>query len=183
MSPPSAAIHRLLSFLSPPPSHEAPTEQIPDTPPPDSLTAEADDCDYGGKLEALRHREYPQLYNASSVLATAFLDHAGSTLYAASYVRAQAEEMLTTIPANPHSNHPGSQWTRDKIEQVRDRLLGFFGTTSRDYALVFTANATAAIRLAGELTPMSKGGTFCYTSSAHTSVVGLRGIAAELGAA
>ncbi|KAJ2023791.1 hypothetical protein GGI06_001269 [Coemansia sp. S85] len=100
-----------------------------------------------------------------------------------SYVRAQAEEMLTTIPANPHSNHPGSQWTRDKIEQVRDRLLGFFGTTSRDYALVFTANATAAIRLAGELTLMSKDGTFCYTSSAHTSVVGLRGIAAELGAA
>ncbi|KAJ2491736.1 hypothetical protein IWW37_002060 [Coemansia sp. RSA 2050] len=167
--------------MSTPPSHEAPTGQIPDTP-PESLTTEAGDDDYGGELEAVRRKEYPQLFNASSLLTTVFLDHGGSTLYAASYVRAQAEEMLTTIPANPHSNHPGSQWTREKIEQVRDRLLGFFGTTSRDYALIFTANATAAIRLAGELTPISKDGTFCYTSSAHTSVVGLRGIAAELGA-
>ncbi|KAJ1913773.1 hypothetical protein LPJ71_002446 [Coemansia sp. S17] len=181
MPPASAMFYRLFNLLSISPSREAPAEQISETT-PTSRTKEADDYDYGGRLEAIRHKEYPQLYNASSQLKTVFLDHAGSTLYAASHIRAQAEEMLTTIPANPHSNHPGSQWTRDKIEQVRDRLLGFFGTTSRDYALVFTANATAAIRLAGELTPMSKDSTFCYTSAAHTSVVGLRGIAAELGA-
>ncbi|KAJ2799073.1 hypothetical protein H4S07_005538, partial [Coemansia furcata] len=181
MSPTGAMFHKLFNFMSASLAHEAPTEQISE-PPPASPTQVVEDYDYGGRLETIRHKEYPQLYNASSQLKTVFLDHAGSTLYAASHIRAQTEEMLTTIPANPHSNHPGSQWARDKIEQARDRLLEFFGTTSRDYALVFTANATAAIRLAGELTPMSKDGTFCYTSAAHTSVVGLRGIAAELGA-
>ncbi|KAJ2456095.1 hypothetical protein GGF42_003320 [Coemansia sp. RSA 2424] len=149
---------------------------------PASPTVDVDDCDYDGRLEAIRRKEYPQLYDASSQVRTVFLDHAGSTLYAASHIRAQAEEMLATIPANPHSHHAGSQWARDKIDQARDRLLAFFGTTSRDYALVFTANATAAIRLAGELTPMTKDGVFCYISAAHTSVVGLRGIAADVGA-
>ncbi|KAJ2393623.1 hypothetical protein GGI23_005008, partial [Coemansia sp. RSA 2559] len=113
-----------------------------------------------------------------------FLDHTGSTLYAASHIRAHAEEMLSQIPANPHSRHAASQWTQAKIDHARDRLLAFFGTSAHDYAVVFTANATAAIRMAGELTPMDpNGGVFCYTQESHTSVVGLRNMATERGVA
>ncbi|KAJ2556845.1 hypothetical protein EV175_001731 [Coemansia sp. RSA 1933] len=149
--------------------------------------------DYNGRLDSLRRTEYPQLFEPASTsegssctpkLKTVFLDHAGSTLYAASHIRAHAEEMLCQIPANPHSRHAASQWTQAKIDYARDRLLAFFGTSARKYAVVFTANATAAIRLAGELTPMDPdGGVFCYTQESHTSVVGLRNMAAERGVA
>ncbi|KAJ2877363.1 hypothetical protein FB639_003797 [Coemansia asiatica] len=94
-----------------------------------------------------------------------------------------ADELLTCIPANPHSQHTASQWTHLRIEQTRDRLLRFFGTTAEKYAVVFTANATAAIRLSGELTPFSKKGVFCYSRESHTSVVGVRNLAAERGVA
>ncbi|KAJ2787875.1 hypothetical protein GGI15_000383 [Coemansia interrupta] len=136
--------------------------------------------DYGGRLDAVRLSEYPQLFEPGTKrLKTVFLDHTGSTLCAASHTRATAEELLTQIPANPHSQHVASQWTHLKIEQVRDRLLRFFGTTAERYAVVFTANATAAIRLAGELTPMTKTGVFCYSRESHTSVVGVRNLAAK----
>ncbi|KAJ2473273.1 hypothetical protein GGI02_000970, partial [Coemansia sp. RSA 2322] len=181
MAPRNAIFRRLFACVSSPASSTRESvEQYAEKPAPHSPAAEVDD--YDGRLELIRRREYPQLYNASSQLATVFLDNTGSTLYAASHIRAQAEEMLTVMPANPHSHHTGSKWAHDKIEQARDRLLGFFGASSRDYALVFTANATAAIRLAGELVPLSKESTYCYTSAAHTSVVGLRSIASEWGA-
>ncbi|KAJ1773236.1 hypothetical protein LPJ74_000746 [Coemansia sp. RSA 1843] len=148
--------------------------------------------DYNGRLDSIRRTEHPQLFEPAPTspkgssnttkLQTVFLDHTGSTLYAASHIRAHAEEMLSQIPANPHSRHTASQWTQAKIDHARDRLLAFFGTSARDYALVFTANATAAIRMAGELTPMDpKGGVYCYTQESHTSVVGLRNMAAERG--
>ncbi|KAJ1891083.1 hypothetical protein LPJ66_007122, partial [Kickxella alabastrina] len=147
--------------------------------------------DYDGRLETIRQKEYPQLFEPKSLkpsrgppkLRTVYLDHTGSTLYAASHIRAVAEELLTDFPANPHSQHMGSQWTHARVEQARDRLLEFFGTTPKDYAVVFTANATGAIRLASELTPMTKGGTFRYARESHNSVVGLRNLASDRGIA
>ncbi|KAJ1822168.1 hypothetical protein LPJ75_000540, partial [Coemansia sp. RSA 2598] len=140
--------------------------------------------DYHGRLDEIRRSEYPQLFEpGSSRLKTVFLDHTGSTLYAASHIRAMADELLINIPANPHSQHAASQWTHLRIEQVRDRLLRFFGTTAEKYAVVFTANATGAIRLAGELTPFTRNGVFCYSRESHTSVVGVRNLAAERGVA
>ncbi|KAJ1788189.1 hypothetical protein LPJ59_005581, partial [Coemansia sp. RSA 2399] len=70
--------------------------------------------DYSGQLNTIRRTEYPQLYEPTpksigssdtTGLKTVFLDHAGSTLYAASHIRAHTEEMLSQIPANPHSRH------------------------------------------------------------------------------
>ncbi|KAI8325979.1 PLP-dependent transferase, partial [Martensiomyces pterosporus] len=122
-------------------------------------------------------------------LKTVYLDHTGSTLYAASHVRSLMEELLTNIPSNPHSRHASSLWTHARIEQARDRLLKFFGTSAATYSLVFTANATAAIKLAGELAPIGSeeagvgSGVFCYTQEAHTSVVGLRSLVADRGVA
>ncbi|KAJ2159392.1 hypothetical protein GGF46_003056 [Coemansia sp. RSA 552] len=130
--------------------------------------------DYAGQLDSIRDKEYPHL-------RPAFLDHAGSTVYAANHIRAYTEELLTNVPANPHSRHAQSQWTHAQIDQTRDRLLAFLGTSTSKYAAVFTANATAAIRLAAELTPLTADGSLCYARESHTSVVGLRNIAADQG--
>ncbi|KAJ2527492.1 hypothetical protein GGH20_003049, partial [Coemansia sp. RSA 1937] len=90
-------------------------------------------------------------------------------------------ELMTQIPANPHSRHVESQWTQARIDHARDRLLAFAGTSAERYAVVFTANATAAIRLAAEITPIEQHGEFCYTRESHTSVVGVRSLAADQG--
>ncbi|KAJ1740071.1 hypothetical protein LPJ55_004616 [Coemansia sp. RSA 990] len=159
---------------------------VPVTPPPSppaSYTSHSTSYDYNGRLDEIRKTEYPQLSISQetnqSEQQTVFLDHAGSTLCAASHIRAFSHELLTHIPANPHSRHLQSQWTQRKIDHARDRLLEFLGTSAQQYAVVFTANATAAIRLAAELTPVSSNGVFCYTRESHTSVVGLRNLVAR----
>ncbi|KAJ2807266.1 hypothetical protein H4R20_001354 [Coemansia guatemalensis] len=154
------------------------------TPSADSLVD-----DYDGRLDTIRQTEYPQLFDPQSLvrgknpqLKTVYLDHGGSTLYAASYIKAHAEAMLLNISANPHSRHVESMWTQAKIDHTRDRLLNFLGTSAEKYAVVFTANATASIRLAAELTPITADGKFCFTRASHTSVVGVRNLADEMGA-
>ncbi|KAJ2713180.1 hypothetical protein H4R19_002382 [Coemansia spiralis] len=168
--------------------------QLPHTPPASPLaalkdgtpqTTDAQIDDYDGELDAIRRAEYPQLTDPAAGGGrgpkTVYLDHAGSTVCSASFVRAQAAELLGTVPANPHSRHAESQWTQARIDQARDRLLAFLGTSSEQYAVVFTANATAAIRLAFEIAPVTADGAFCFTRESHTSVVGIRGLAAARG--
>ncbi|KAJ2842499.1 hypothetical protein IWW36_005885, partial [Coemansia brasiliensis] len=164
---------------------------VPATPPPSPPASSysplhLSSCDYNGRLDEIRRTEYPQLFDSKELktdqdpeLQTVFLDHAGSTLCAASHIRAFSSDLLTQIPANPHSRHAQSQWTQRKIDHARDRLLEFLGTSAEQYAVVFTANATAAIRLAAELTPISKQGVFCYTRESHTSVVGVRNLVTQ----
>ncbi|KAJ2807061.1 hypothetical protein H4R21_000625, partial [Coemansia helicoidea] len=141
--------------------------------------------DYNGQLDAIRRAEYPLLGDPpagdSGRPATVFLDHTGSTICPASFVREQAAELLRRMPSNPHSRHAESQWTQSRIDHARDRLLAFLGTSAEKYAVVFTANATAAIRLASEIAPVTADGTFCFTRESHTSVVGIRGPAAACG--
>ncbi|KAJ2503451.1 hypothetical protein GGH96_000241 [Coemansia sp. RSA 1972] len=151
--------------------------QQPATPPPSppaSTNGILSASDYNGRLDEIRRTEYPQL-------KTVFLDHTGSTVCAASHIQSFATELMTQIPANPHSRHVESQWTQARIDHARDRLLAFAGTSAERYAVVFTANATAAIRLAAEITPIEQHGEFCYTRESHTSVVGVRSLAADQG--
>ncbi|KAJ2277959.1 hypothetical protein J3F81_000709 [Coemansia sp. RSA 371] len=151
--------------------------QQPATPPPSppaSTNGILSASDYNGRLDEIRRTEYPQL-------KTVFLDHTGSTVCAASHIQEFAAELMTQIPANPHSRHVESQWTQARIDHARDRLLAFAGTSAERYAVVFTANATAAIRLAAEITPIEQHGEFCYTRESHTSVVGVRSLAADQG--
>ncbi|KAJ1836424.1 hypothetical protein LPJ63_000348 [Coemansia sp. RSA 2711] len=160
----------------------------PPTPPASGYALPFSAGAYEDRLDDIRRTEYPQLFDSSTLdsgveprLKTVFLDHAGSTISSASHIRAVASELLTQIPANPHSRHVESQWTQRRIDHARDRLLEFLGTTAEQYAVVFTANATAAIRLAAEITPLTSDGEFCYTRESHTSIVGVRNLVAERG--
>ncbi|KXS21271.1 hypothetical protein M427DRAFT_27684 [Gonapodya prolifera JEL478] len=103
-----------------------------------------------------------------------YFDHAGATLYPAPLVESALEgtllgslpsptpgtpETLDTAPAgprgflygNPHSDgSPSADLTAKRIESVRQQVLGYFGTDSSHYTCIFTANATAALKLVGE---------------------------------
>ncbi|XP_006526274.1 molybdenum cofactor sulfurase isoform X1 [Mus musculus] len=90
------------------------------------------------------------------------------------------------LAGNPHSQNITSKLTHDTVEQVRYRILTHFHTTPEDYIVIFTAGSTAALRLVAEAfpwvsrSPENSGSHFCYLTDNHTSVVGMRKVAAAM---
>lgn len=93
------------------------------------------------------------------------------------------EELSTTLFANTHSSNDPSKRTLALVESTRSEVLRFFGASQDDYALIFTSNATSALKIVGETFPWSENGksVFVYTKNNHTSVVGIRRYAVRNG--
>ncbi|XP_066848732.1 molybdenum cofactor sulfurase isoform X6 [Anser cygnoides] len=134
----------------------------------------------GGDLGRLREREFPRLRGIT------YLDHAGATLFPDSLLKAFTDDLRNNVYGNPHSQNISSKLTYDTIEHVRYRILQHFCTTSEDYTVIFTSGCTAALKLVAEAFPWIPEGTkqpssrFCYLTDSHTSVVGMRGLAASM---
>jgi len=127
---------------------------------------------YDAYAERMRKEEFPMLRDAI------YLDHAGATLYSKSLFDRFHADMMANLYGNPHSASPSSQRSTLEIENVRLQLLRFFKADPEHFDLVFTANATASIKLVGEALRELDGG-FCYGyhMDSHTSMVGLRELA------
>ncbi|GAP84904.1 putative molybdenum cofactor sulfurase [Rosellinia necatrix] len=129
---------------------------------------------YNPEVEALRQKEYPHMSNG------VYLDHGGATIYAKSTVEGFASKMVTGLYGNPHSENSPAKLSGDIVDQVREKLLSFLGASSKDFDLVFVANATAAVKLVADcfrdLAEKSRDGAFWYGyhKDAHTSIVGVR---------
>jgi len=87
--------------------------------------------------------------------------------------------MIANLYGNPHSASSPSAVSGHRVDAIRERALRFFNADPEHYDLVFTANATAAIKLvidcfkdyaASSNTPIWYG----YHKDAHTSLVGVR---------
>ncbi|KAI1295827.1 PLP-dependent transferase [Xylaria venustula] len=130
--------------------------------------------DYNSDVEALRQKEYPHMNNGI------YLDHGGATIYAKSLVEGFASKMITNLYGNPHSENSPARLSGDMVDQVREKLLGFFGASPKDFDLIFVANATAAVKLVADsfrdLGEKTKDRKFWYGyhKDAHTSIVGVR---------
>ena len=148
---------------------------------------------YNSRVEALRDDEYPRLKGECvsddqplSDLPTPFqylklraesvyLDHAGTTPYAASLMDRFATEMKASFLGNPHSASESSQAATSKIDDVRLRALEFFNADPSEFDLVFVANATAGIKLIADTFRCTPGGfNYLYHQASHTSVIGVR---------
>ena len=121
-------------------------------------------------LDELRAREFPRL----DVLGHVYLDYTGSGLYAASQVRRHAEWLLHGVLGNPHSSNPASRASTERVEACRRRVLAFFRAPEQEYAVVFTANASQALKLVGESYPFEGDDLFLLTFDNHNSVNGIR---------
>jgi len=66
-------------------------------------------------------------------------------------------------------------------DEARAAVLSFFDATP-DYTVVFTANATAALKLVGESYPFTGGSSFVLGTDSHNSVHGIREYATYRGA-
>ena len=82
---------------------------------------------------------------------------------------------------NPHSTNPASALATTFVEQTRLSVLDFFNADPDEYVVIFTANATQALKLVGEAYPFDAGGEYLLTFDNHNSVNGIREFARARG--
>ena len=75
---------------------------------------------------------------------------------------------------NPHSTNPTSSSATEHIARARRAVLRFFNASPDEWTVVFTANASHALKLIGESYPFGPGDRFLLTFDNHNSVNGIR---------
>ncbi len=121
-------------------------------------------------IDDLRARELTRLDRQGHV----YLDYTGGGLYAESQVRRHMDLLLDRVLGNPHSSNPTSSATTELVERCRRHILAYFDAAPEEYAVVFTANASQALKLIGESYPFESGDRFLLTFDNHNSVNGIR---------
>jgi molybdenum cofactor sulfurtransferase len=130
------------------------------------------------RLDDLRAIDYERLDRLGHV----YLDYTGGSLHAASQVRRHSELLLNTVLGNPHSNNPTSTEASRLVDRARASVLAFFNADPGEFDVIFTPNATGALKLVGEAYPFEPGGRLVLTYDNHNSVNGLREFARKRGA-
>lgn len=130
-------------------------------------------------LDELRRREFQRLEAGDHV----YLDYTGGCLYPAGLVQQHAALLQELVLGNPHSQNPSSLAATGLVEQARADVLDFFGADPDEYLLIFTANASGALKLVAESYPFAPGGSFVLVADNHNSVHGIREFARAAGAA
>jgi selenocysteine lyase/cysteine desulfurase len=129
-------------------------------------------------IDDLRATEYARLDVGEHV----YLDYTGGGLYAESQVRRHHKLLSEHVFGNPHSTNPSSLAATQLVDHTREYVLKFFNADPDEYDVIFTANASAALKLVGESYPFTKGGNYLLTFDNHNSVNGIREFAHARGA-
>ncbi len=129
-------------------------------------------------LDALRTTDYARLDRTDQV----YLDYTGGGLYAESQITAHMELLRTGVYGNPHSHNPTSTAMTELVERARAYVLTYFNADPAEYTAIFTANASASLKLVGEAYPFQPGGHYALAADDHNSVNGIREYAKAKGA-
>ncbi|MEJ2538999.1 MAG: aminotransferase class V-fold PLP-dependent enzyme [Gemmatimonadota bacterium] len=143
-----------------------------------SVETAPDSMDLTPRFEALRAREFSRLDEMGQV----YLDYTGSGLYADSHLQAHEDFLEHHVLGNPHSENPASSAATRVVEEARREILEFFGADSGEFSVVFTSNASGALKLVGESFPFEPGSRFTLLEDNHNSVNGIRQYAEGRGA-
>jgi selenocysteine lyase/cysteine desulfurase len=121
-------------------------------------------------LDELRATEYARLGRQGHV----YLDYTGGGLYAQSQVIEHVALLSDEVFGNPHSKNLTSLAMTQRVEQAREYVLKYFNASPEEYIVIFTPNATGALKLVGESYPFGEGDTYLLTFDNHNSVNGIR---------
>ena len=135
----------------------------------------------GGKfasMQNLREREFSRLDAAGQ----AYLDYTGSGLYPESLIREYSQWLTSSVYGNPHSLSPASIASTHHVEAARTAVLQFFNASPDEYSVIFTLNASGALKLVGESYPFGPESRFTLPIDNHNSVNGVREFAKARGA-
>ncbi len=130
------------------------------------------------ELDELRARDYARLNQLGEV----YLDYTGAGLYGASQVEEHVRLLESHVFGNPHSRNPASALMSEWVERGRRDVLEYFHAPPEEYVVIFTPNATGALKLVGEAYPFTPGGLYLLTFDNHNSVNGIREFARARGA-
>jgi len=150
-----------MNQVQPDERHDAAYETFLDTHPAYRNTA---------ALDEIRARDFARLDEQRHV----YLDYTGAGLYAISQLRHHADLLGTGIFGNPHSHNAPSVASTELVNACRRRVLDFFNASPDLYTVVFTANASHALKLVGEAYPFETGDRLLLTFDNHNSVNGIR---------
>jgi molybdenum cofactor sulfurtransferase len=129
-------------------------------------------------IDQLRAADYSRIDQAEQI----YLDFTGSGLYAESQVKKHQQILLENTFGNPHSSNPTSQAATRYVESARAFVLEYFKADPAEYEVIFTANASGALKTVGESYPFSPGDQYLLTFDNHNSVNGIREFAHGKGA-
>ncbi|PKQ15155.1 MAG: hypothetical protein CVT67_10865 [Actinobacteria bacterium HGW-Actinobacteria-7] len=129
-------------------------------------------------LDDLRARDYARLDASGHT----YLDYTGGGLYAQSQLDAHHELLSGAVLGNPHSENPTSLAATALVEEARGAVLDFFNADPVEYDVIFTANASGALKLVGESYPFGPDGCYLLSYDNHNSVNGIREFARAAGA-
>jgi molybdenum cofactor sulfurtransferase len=127
-------------------------------------------------LDELRAAEYPALASQT------YLDFTAANLFALSQLDRHQAVLRSHLCGNPHSTNPASAQSAEFVARARRAVLAFFNAAPADWEVVFTANASQALKLVGESYPFERGDQFLLTFDNHNSVNGIREFARAAGA-
>lgn len=134
--------------------------------------------DSTSQLDNLRTTEYGRLDAGGHV----YLDYTGGGLYAESQLRQHVALLANRVFGNPHSASPTSRDSTELVERTRAYVLQYFHASPDEYTVIFTQNASGALKLVGESYPFGPSSTYLMTFDNHNSVNGIREFAAAKGA-
>lgn len=129
------------------------------------------------EIDTLRTTEYRRLDEQHHV----YLDYTGGSLYAESQLHQHFDWLRNGIFGNPHSANPASVSTTDYVERTRRAVLNYFNAAD-EYIVIFTLNASGALKLVGESFPFTPASRYLATFDNHNSVNGIREFARSKGA-
>ncbi|KAF7362495.1 Molybdenum cofactor sulfurase [Mycena venus] len=129
-------------------------------------------------LDALRRSDYGRLETTGET----YVDYMGGAVYPESLVRVHTEFLNRSVLGNTHSVSNSSKLSLKCANEARAAVLSFFRASSDQYTVIFTPNATGALKLVGESYPFAGGSKYVLSSDSHNSVHGIREYATYRGA-
>ncbi len=152
--PPTALPHSLAAFIETSPGYHA------------------------AEIDALRTKDYRRLER----LGHTYLDFTGGGLYADSQLKEHHAWLADHVLGNPHSHNPTSLAATHFVEEARSAVHEFFKADPAEYDVIFTLNASHALKLVGESYPFEAGACYLMSYDNHNSVNGIREFARRAGA-
>src|SRR5262245_47701765 len=129
-------------------------------------------------LASVRELEFRRVHASGQV----YLDYTGAALYPEALLKAHFQVLRGRVFGNPHSTHPAAVSSTEAANAARVALLHFLDADAAEYDVVWTANASEAIRLVGESFPFEPRVPFVLTADNHNAVNGIRSLARARGA-
>ncbi|KAJ7749680.1 methyltransferase type 11 [Mycena metata] len=139
-------------------------------------------------LDTLRRTDYDRLADAGET----FVDYMGGAIYPESLLRVHIDFLSRGVFGNTHSvsnRYVISSGLACSIQSTtlnsgctRAAVLSFFDASPEEYTVVFTPNASGALKLVGESYPFTPDSTYILACDSHNSVHGIREFARRKGA-